>query len=117
MSLRGCRPRAGSVVTTLLPRLTLALAFLYVGLYAVAFWHRLPLGALHRTILRGFTPCLVVFAVTWGRTGDETLLTAWINSLAFAGLLLALLRAAWRLDAPDAHPATVAWIWPWKSAR
>lgn len=105
---------SGSVVTTLLPRLTLALAFLYLGLYAIAVYHAVPLGALHHTILRGFTVCLLVFAGTWSCTGDDTTVAAWMNSLAFAALLLALLRAAWRRDVPDIDHETLTLVWPWR---
>jgi hypothetical protein len=108
----------GPVVTTLLPRLTLALAALYLGLFALAVRFMLPLARLHLTILRGFTPCLLLFAVSWNRPLDDTTWVAWVNSLAFALLGLALLRAAWRRpEAPDAPADIVEWLWPWRSSR
>lgn len=107
----------GSVVTTLLPRLTLALAFLYLGLYAIAVYYYVPLGILHHTILRGITLCLLVYTFTWAHADEDTRLAAWTNASAFAVLLVALLRAAWMRDTPAADRETVTWIWPWESSR
>jgi hypothetical protein len=108
---------AGPVSTTLLPRLTAALALLFVGVFVLATRYGLPLTPLHATLLRGLTLCLLLFTFTLQRVVDDTRFADWANASAFALLLACLVRAAWQREAPPpATPETVHWLWPWKSS-
>lgn len=99
----------------LLPLLMLTIATLYVVLTLVSRHHLVPVEPLHATVLHGFTVYLLIYALGWTLTGDDTTIVARVNAITFNLLMLALLWAAWRDDTPaDVPERTLLHFWPWR---
>lgn len=102
-------------MTGLLPLVMIGVASLYVSLTLIARHHLIPVEPLHKTVLHGFTAYLLVYALGWTLTGDDTTVVARLNAVAFNLLMLALLWAAWRDDTPQGVPeSTLLYFWPWR---
>ncbi len=108
--------RSAPPTVGLLPLLMLAIAWIYVGLTLVARHHLIPVEPLHKVVLHGFTVYLVIYALGWSLTGDDTRIVARVNAIAFNLLMLALLWAAWRQDdtPPGIPERTLLYFWPWR---
>ena len=108
--------RSAPPTVGLLPLLMLAIAWIYVGLTLVARHHLIPVEPLHKTVLHGFTVYLVIYALGWTLTGEDTRIVNTLAPLAFNLLMLALLWAAWRKDdTPAGIPErTLLHFWPWR---
>ncbi len=108
--------RSAPPTVGLLPLLMLAIAWIYVGLTLVARHHLVPVEPLHKTVLHGFTVYLVIYALGWSLTGEDTTIVAHVNAIAFNLLMLALLWAAWRQDdtPPGVPERTLLHFWPWR---
>lgn len=99
-----------------LPWVLAGIAWLYTGLGMILLTFRMPVEFLHRTLLWGLSPYLMLYAATWGLTREDVLLPNVLNPLAFTAALALLVWAACRSDTepPPAHRLTVAWLWPWR---
>jgi hypothetical protein len=107
----------GTRALTAVPRLLLAVALLYGGVYSIMLWHMLPVDSLHKAVLLGFAPYLLFSAVSWGRVESrwEYGLANVASPLLFVLVLLALASAAWHRDPiPDTEPGLVRRLWPWR---
>jgi hypothetical protein len=103
------------LMTAVLPRLTVAVAWLYGGLLFVCVLHAVPVDPLHKTVLRGFVTYLLVYSLGWGFTGTDTRIIGIVNAITFDVLMIVMLRAAWRPDVPVGVGArTVDYFWPWR---
>lgn len=101
---------------SLLPRLAYATAWLFTALLLLGARYMLPLDPLHRVVMLGFAPYLVLHAVSLGLLRDAryVLLTSDAQALAFVGLLALWAHAAWRREhVPPASRTVVARLWPW----
>lgn len=107
---------AGPVSVRILPSLLLALAWLYTGLGCILLQYGMPVEPLHRAILWGLSPYLMVYAATWGHVDSEPLLPNALNPPMFTAALAVLVWSACRPEGtpPDADPITVGWLWPWR---
>lgn len=106
---------ARPLMTTLLPWLMLALVWLYGGVLYVCLEHVVPIDPLHKTVLLGFTAYMLVYALSWGFTATDTHFAGVINAVAFNVLMMALLSAAWRNEAPLGElRRTADHFWPWR---
>lgn len=103
-----------------LPRLANGTALLMAAVWALLLWFNLPLHPLHRAILRGLVPYLLLFTLLfslltrWGWT-----LRAWVSvldSAAYDGLLVYWSWVAWRVPPrPPADPELVRRLQPWRN--
>ncbi len=106
----------GALSIGLIPWLLGALACLYMALWLVALAVELPQERLHTAILTALSPYLIVYAVTWGQVQTDTHMVNLVNPLMFTAVLALLVRAAWSREtmAPQGHPETVRWLFPWR---
>jgi hypothetical protein len=88
----------GPASVVLLPRLLMGLAWLYFGLWLVVRSSRLVVDPLHASVLNGFTPWLLAYALTWARATDDTVLPNVLMPVLSVFVLVVLLKAAWRRD-------------------
>ncbi len=110
----------GDMALELQPRVDNGSAMLFMGVWALILWYRIPMHRIHRAILRGFVPYLLVATL-----GLKLVATLGWNVREQAGLLdsgayLAML-AYWtwevwrRVPEPLADPAVVARLQPWRA--
>lgn len=99
-----------------LPWLLAGVAWLYTGLGLILLFFRMPVETLHRTLLWSLSPYLMLYAATWGHTREDVSLPNTLNPFAFTATLAFIVWAACRREGttPEGHPATVAWLWPWR---
>jgi hypothetical protein len=99
------------------PRFLLAIGLLYGGIYAILVAHMVPVDPLHKALLLGFAPYLLFNAVSWGQVSSrwEHAVANVANPALFVLALLALVVAAWGDEpSPQARPALVRRLWPWR---
>ena len=95
-----------SVVGTLNPHVIDATVWLFVALGAYCLWYHLPLDSIHKAILTGLVPYLLVYSVVQkvvGAMGSER--AALFNATApyvYLAVLTYWASVAWRHDAGDA---------------
>lgn len=92
----------GPVTVVVLPRLMLGLAWLYFGLWLVVRSSQLTVEPVHAAVFNGFTPYLLVYAVTWGLAAEDTTVPNVLMPILSALVLVLLLRAAWRQESEAA---------------
>jgi len=111
------RDPSGFLFGTLRPRLEIGAAWIFTALAALVQWYRIPLHPLHRGIMIGFVPYLVVFsAVTKliAEYGWKDWLAA-LDSPAYLVTCCWWVWTAWRHEAVlEADPALVARLQPWR---
>jgi hypothetical protein len=110
-------PLMFALVTEVLPRLAYGSAWLCVAQLVVMLRYLVPLDPLHRAVLFGFGPYLVLYAAALGsaRSPEPSWLVYELTPLVYLGVLVMWTHAAWRRE-PDA-PAprdVVAWLQPWR---
>lgn len=95
----------GLLAGQVLPRILNATIWLFTAIAVLVLWYRLPVHPLHKAILIGFVPYLLIFSVTmnaldvFGWELRETL--GYVHTSAYLLLLLYWCRAAWqRAEAP-----------------
>ncbi len=107
------------VVLWFVPRLANATALVLLAVWALALWFRAPLHPLHRVVLRGLVPYLLVFSVLFGtlRTlGWEPYLEfGLLESAAYFALQVYWAKEVWRMPllAP-ADAGVVQALQPWR---
>jgi len=109
-----------AVALAVLPRVLYGTALLFAALLCVAAWHRVPLDPLHKAILVGFVPYLLVSTLTLNLLTHLGLATreaaGYLASTAYTILLCYWVRAAWApeedLDADERDAA--ARLQPWR---
>lgn len=100
-----------SLAGKLLPRILNGTIWLFVALASVILWYRLPLHPLHKAIVLGFVPYLLVFSVamtvldTFG--WEHRLPTAYFHTVAYLTLVTYWAWAAWRPDPTGRPRATI----------
>ncbi len=100
-----------AIAGKLLPRILNGTVWLFVALAGVILWYRLPLHPLHKAIVLGFVPYLLVFSVamtvldTFG--WQHRLPTAYFHTLAYLALEIYWAWAAWRPDPAGGPHATI----------
>lgn len=103
---------------SLVPRLGTARAVAFLGLFAVALYHELPLDDLHDAIVRGlaiYSAAAAVGLAAMSAIGWHA--RAWVSALLTVGYILLLLYwtlVAWRRE-PEVAPAVARRLWPWRS--
>jgi hypothetical protein len=104
----------GPLTVNVLPRLLASIAWLYTGLVVVTIRFVLPLDPLHRAVLLGLSPYMMLYAATWGHAAADTSVPNLVNPAMFILALVVLLRAAWlREKTPAAPREVVRFLWPW----
>ena len=106
----------GPISVRVIPWILAALAWLYTLLGVTLALLDMPSEVLHRAILWSLAPYFMLYAATWALVQEDVLLPAVVNPAMFALVLIVLLWAAWRPEdqAPQGHPETVKWLWPWR---
>lgn len=105
------------VLFELVPRLLAGTAGLYIGTFLVQAFFRVPVDPLHKAVLLGLSPWMLLYAATWGRVtrADAVAMTGAVNAAMFAFALLVLLEAAWRReDGPTVRLGLLRFLWPWR---
>ncbi len=114
--------RPDAATARLLPRLANGTALLFAAVWALALYFRVPLHPLHRALLRGFVPYLLVFALLlnflrafgWGVQPYFGI----ADGLAYVTMLAYWTATVWRLPlAAPADPAVVGVLQPWRLGR
>jgi len=100
-------PEFSAIFTELQPRLLFGTLWLLTGIAALILWYRLPVDPMHKAILLGWVPYLLVFSVGLKLLADlgwDRWLPAlnYVNATAYFLLLIYWARAAW---APAGAPA------------
>lgn len=101
----------------LIPRVLAGTAGLYIVVFLVQAVFIVPVDPLHKAILLGLSPYMLVYAITWGRVGSLAAgdTADLVNRLMAAFALLMLLEAAWKHEgAPPAPARLVRRLWPWR---
>ena len=109
-----------AVALAVLPRVLYGTALLFAALLCVVAWHRVPLDPLHKAILVGFVPYLLVSTLALNLLTHLGLATreaaGYLASAAYTILLCYWVRAAWApeedLDADEREAA--ARLQPWR---
>jgi hypothetical protein len=95
----GEQPDAYTLVNKVQPQVISACVWLFTALAALILWYRLPVDSLHKAILLGWVPYLLVFSAALnyvGENGPDLIpLTNYVHTLAYLGLLGYWARAAW----------------------
>lgn len=105
------------VLFEFIPRLLTGTAGLYIGAFLVQAFFRVPVDPLHKAVLLGLSPWMLVYAATWGRVAraDAVAVAGVVNAVMFAFALLVLLEAAWRReDGPGVPRGLLRFVWPWR---
>jgi hypothetical protein len=94
----------------LLPALAGGLACFYAGTALTMMSFYVPADPLHKVVLLGLSPYMVLYAAIWPGARDPRLMAAatWAAPIVLLFALLLLLRAA-----PPAPSWLVRWLWPW----
>lgn len=99
-------PALGPLFTRVQPRVLSGSIWLLTAIAGLILWYRLPVRPLHKAILLGMVPYLLVFSVSLNlleSRGWEIVDSAsYLNTLAYLLVLVYWAVAAWR---PDAVPA------------
>ena len=102
-------PALGPVMTRLQPRVLSGAIWLLTAIAGLILWYRLPVQPLHKAILVGLVPYLLVFSVSLNlleNRGWEMLpITSYLHTLAYLLVLVYWAVAAWR---PDEVPLNAA---------
>ncbi len=103
------------------PRIENGLAWLFTMTAALVVWYRIPLHPIHRAIMVGFVPYLVVFTtimrlvLEYGWKGWGGYLMA-LDPWAYLSAAIWWAWACWqRVPELEASPEVVARLWPWKA--
>lgn len=115
-------PDASAATERLLPLLANGTALLLAAVWALALFFHVPLHPLHRALLRGFVPYLLVFAVLLNllRTLGWELrpVVGLLDGAAYVGLLAYWTACVWRLPlAAPTTPELVGALQPWRMQR
>ena len=104
-------------VVSALPRALVGVAWLYTGTFLVMALFSIPVDPLHKAVLLGFAPYMMVYALTWGQVKSRAGLAVVniVNPAMFLLALTVLLVAAWRREGePPASREVVRFLWPWR---
>jgi len=92
-----------ALASELLPRITTGTIWLFTAVAAVILWYRLPVDPLHKAILIGFVPYLLVFTVAMNALSafgwDLREYAGYAQTIAYMVLAAYWARAAWRQPA------------------
>lgn len=99
MAATGEQPDAYTLVNKVQPRVISASVWLFTALAALILWYRLPVDSLHKSILLGWVPYLLIFSAALNYVGEKgpdlIPLTNYVHTAAYLGLLGYWARAAW----------------------
>jgi len=100
-----------SLAGKLLPRILNGTIWLFVALAGVVLWYRLPLHPLHKAIVLGFVPYLLVFSVAMTALDSfgwqHRVHTTYLHTLAYLALEVYWAWSAWRPDPAGRTRATI----------
>lgn len=110
----------GQVLLDWQPRVLTGTIWVMNGLAILITWYRVPVHAYHKALLLGFVPYLLIFTTLISlvdRFGWGTLpVLQSIEPVAFMTLMGFWAWASWRPDTqPDASPALVQLLQPWRA--
>lgn len=108
-----------SLALELQPRLANATALLFAAVWLLVLWYRVPLHRIHRAILRGLTPYLLVFTIAArirATFGVEVLpLARWLDSTSYVALCFYWAWEAWRRAPETVYPEALAPYLGWRA--
>lgn len=111
------RDKDGFLLGSFRPRMEMASAWLFTATAGLVRWYRVPLHPIHRAIILGFVPYLVVFSSVMKLIIDY----GWSRYIAMADPWAYLAAAcwwawsAWQSEPPvDVEPALMERLWPWR---
>jgi hypothetical protein len=102
-------PRPGEPAPELLPRVLSGTIWLFVAVAAIVVWYRLPVDPLHKAILVGFVPYLLVYSA--GMAAIETFgwdvasQFSYVYTVAYVALTGYWAVVAWRPAKPGVLPS------------
>jgi hypothetical protein len=110
-------PGIAALARDVQPRLAETTALVFVVLWALVLWYHLPLHAVHKTILRGLVPYLLVFTLARGLTSS----LGWKVSpganvadvLSYVAVLVYWAVSLWRT--PELDSEFIRTLQPWRS--
>ena len=110
-------PGIEALATEVQPRLSQTTAFAFVAVWALALWYHLPLHAVHKLILRGLVPYLVVFTLARGLIMSLGLkVWAGANAADAISYVLVLCYWAWKTwTTRETDSAFIRELQPWRS--
>jgi hypothetical protein len=89
-----------ALASELLPRIATGTIWLFTAVAALILWYRLPVDPLHKAILVGFVPYLLVFTVAMNALSafgwDLREYAGYAQTIAYVVLVAYWVRAAWR---------------------
>jgi len=106
-------PTLGPLFTRVQPRVLSGSIWLLTAIAGLILWYRLPVHPLHKAILVGLVPYLLVFSVSLNlmesRGWEVRASASYLNTVAYLLVLVYWVRAAWRpaeapLQAPPSAP-------------
>ena len=109
---------SGYLLADVRTRLEVGTAWIFTALAALVRWYRVPLNRLHRTLIVSFTAYLLVFGTAMKLAGDLPVMRglAAVESLAYTAVCFWWAWEAWRpARSPEADPAVVALLQPWRA--
>jgi hypothetical protein len=111
LALPAENPDYYAIAGKLLPRILNGTIWLFVALAGVTLWYRLPLHPLHKSIMLGFVPYLLVFSVAMTALDSfgwqHRVYTTYLHTLAYLALEIYWAWAAWRPDPSGESRATI----------
>ena len=113
-------PTASSLALAIHPRLANGTALLFAAVWMLILWYNVPVHPLHRAILRGFVPYLLVFTVVLGLTDTLNANPAarriinLANGLSYLLMLLYWTWSVWRPQEESANPELLRKLQPWR---
>jgi hypothetical protein len=107
-------PALGPLISRVQPRVVNGALWLLIAIAGLILWYRLPVHPLHKAILMGYVPYLIVFTVSLNliesQGWDIRTQVNYLHTSAFLAVLVYWAVAAWRraeapVRAPDPEPS------------
>jgi hypothetical protein len=96
--------RAEEMALNLQPYVLAGTLWLFIAISMLILWYRLPVAPLHKALLLGFVPYLLIFTVAMNLLkaygGDVRVLAGYVKNVAYLALIAYWTRVAWRPAPP-----------------
>jgi len=100
--IKASRPQ--ELTVALQPYILAGTLWLFLAISVLILWYRLPVAPLHKALLLGFVPYLLIFTVSMNLLkamgGDVRVTAGYVKNVAYLGLLAFWAIVAWRAGPP-----------------